>query len=290
MILLTGANGQLGQDFQKLFQEKGITYLATDYLAINGCEALDITNQSALEDFVEGKSIDMIINCAAYNNVDKAEEEKDKAFELNYQAPRNLAFIAKKLDVPFVTYSTDFVFDGEKSGPYVEEDRTNPLGIYGESKYQGENAVFEAYDKAFVIRTSWVFGMGNHNFNKSIINWSKSKNELKIVDDQISVPTYSMDLADFSWDLIQSGKYGLYHLSNSGEASKYDQAKYVLDCVKWQGDLKRAKTADFVLPAKRAKYSKLDSSKAEKVIGRKIPHWQDGIDRFLEEMKKAGEI
>ena len=131
-----------------------------------------------------------------------------------------------------------------------------------------------------------MFGIANNNFNKQVINWSKSRNELNIVDDQVSAPTYSVDLAEFSWKLIQTEKFGLYHITNDGIASKYDQAKYVLEKIGWNGTLVRAKTADFNLPAKRP----VDSSKVEKLLGEKIPAWQSGIDRFLEEMKENGEL
>ncbi|TDT67885.1 dTDP-4-dehydrorhamnose reductase [Hypnocyclicus thermotrophus] len=278
MILLTGANGQLGTDFKKIFDKIGIKYIATDYTE------LDITNKLAIEKFVKGKEIEIIINCAAYNDVDKAEVEKDKAYTLNCYAPQNLAKIARQIDAVFLTYSTDFVFDGKKDIPYTEKDIPNPLSVYGMSKYDGEKAVLDTYEKSFVIRTSWVFGIGNNNFNTQVINWSKSKNELNIVDDQVSVPTYSYDLAQFSWELIKINKFGLYHISNNGIASKYDQAKYVLDKIGWKGKLGRAKTADFNLPAKRAKYSKLDSKKVEKIIGKNIPTWQNAIDRYLVEL------
>lgn len=278
MILLTGANGQLGTDFKKLFDMKKISYIATDYMDLN------ITNIAAVRDFVKDREISYIINCAAYNNVDKAEEEKEFCFKLNTEAPRNLAIVAKEIGAIFVTYSTDFVFGGEKENPYTEEDAVNPLCTYAQSKVDGEKAVMETYDKSFVIRTSWVFGMGNNNFNKQVINWSKTRNELNIVDDQVSSPTYSWDLAEYSWDLIKTEKFGLYQLSNDGECSKYEQAKYVLETIRWQGKLGTAKTVDFNLPAKRAPYSKMSSEKAEKVIGRKMPSWQSGIDRFLKEL------
>ncbi len=290
MILLTGANGQLGQDFQKYFRQCGLDFIATDYTAVNGCEALDITDKAAVAAFVEDKDIDTIINCAAYNDVDKAETEAEKAFALNCEAPKNLGAIAKQNGMIFVTYSTDFVFDGAKDEPYREDDAPNPLSIYGKSKYQGEQGVLEAYDRVFVIRTSWVFGMGNNNFNKSVIRWSKSNTQLRIVVDQTSAPTYSRDLAVYSWDLVRTGKYGLYHLSNQGQASKYDQAKYLLERIGWQGNLVRAKTEEFHLPAARPVYSKLDSFKAETVIGRKMPDWTDAMDRFLNELKESGEI
>mgnify|MGYP000241930459 FL=1 len=283
-ILLTGSNGQLGHDFKKIFNKKNIEYIATDY------KELDITNDEDLNKFFqENEGITHVINCAAYNDVDKAETDK-KVWLLNAEAPKKLAEFSKKIGAIFVTYTTDFVFDGEKNSPYTEDDKTNGVSEYGKSKAQGEKDVLEAYDRSFVIRTSWVFGIANNNFNKQVINWSKSRNELNIVDDQVSVPTYSMDLAEFSWKLIQTEKFGLYHITNDGIASKYDQAKYVLEKIGWKGTLGRAKTADFNLPAKRPAYSKLDSSKVEKLLGEKIPTWQSGIDRFLEEMKENGEL
>ena len=277
MILITGAKGQLGYDFQRLFDEIDEKYIATDR------DDLDITDIEKVREFVKDKNITLIINCAAYNNVDKAEEEPEICKKLNTYAPRDLAIVAKEIGANYITYSTDFVFDGEKKTPYIEEDIPNPLSVYGKSKYEGEKEVFKVKPDSFVVRTSWLFGIANNNFNKQVINWSKSKDELSIVDDQISSPTYSKDLAYYSWELIKTKKYGLYHLSNRGEASKYNQGKYVLDKIDWQGKLNRAKTKDFNLKAKRAEYTKLDSSKLEKVIDKKIPSWENGIDRFLGE-------
>ena len=279
MILITGAKGQLGYDYQRLFDELKEEYIATDR------DELDITDIEKVREFVKDKNITLIINCAAYNNVDKAEDEEELCKKLNTYAPRDLAIVAKEIGADYITYSTDFVFDGEKKDPYTEEDIPNPLSVYGKSKYEGEKEVFKVKQDSFVVRTSWVFGIANNNFNKQVINWSKSKDELSIVDDQISSPTYSKDLAYYSWELIKTKKYGLYHLSNTGEASKYDQGKYVLDKIGWQGKLNRAKTRDFNLKAQRAEYTKLDSSKLEKAIGKKIPSWENGIDRFLEEME-----
>ena len=277
MILITGAKGQLGYDFQRLFDEIDEKYIATDR------DDLDITDIEKVREFVKDKNITLIINCAAYNNVDKAEEEPEICKKLNTYAPRDLAIVAKEIGADYITYSTDFVFDGKKKAPYTEENIPNPLSVYGKSKYEGEKEVFKVTPDSFVVRTSWLFGIANNNFNKQVINWSKSKDELSIVDDQISSPTYSKDLAYYSWELIKTKKYGLYHLSNGGEASKYNQGKYVLAKIDWQGKLNRAKTKDFNLKAKRAEYTKLDSSKLEKVIDKKIPSWENGIDRFLEE-------
>ena len=278
MILITGTNGQLGYDFQRLFKSENIDFIATD---VND---LDITDINKIREFVKDKNIDMIINCAAYNNVDKAEDEVELCRKLNTQAPYELSIVASEIGADFVTYSTDFVFDGAKNSPYTEEDIPNPLSVYGKTKLEGERKVLTSYDRSFVIRTSWVFGVANNNFNKQVMNWSKSKDILSIVDDQISSPTYSKDLAYYSWELIKTKKYGLYHLSNDGETSKYDQAKYVLDKINWCGTLNPAKTSDFNLKAKRAPYTKLDSSKIEKIINKKIPNWKEGIDRFLAEL------
>ena len=284
-ILLTGFKGQLGYNFKKLFDSLKIEYIATDY------QELDITNNESLEHFFnENKDFTHIINCAAYNDVDKAENEIEQCIKVNEEAPLIIARYAKKMGAVFVTYSTDFVFDGHKIKPYMEEDVPNPLSVYGKSKYEGENKVLKIYNKSFIIRTSWLFGIGGNNFNKQVINWSRLRDSLNIVDDQVSAPTYSADLAEFSWKLIQTEKYGLYHITNSGEASKYDQAKYVLEKIGWEGKLNRAKTVDFNLPAKRPEYSKLSSEKVEKLLGEKIPTWQSGIDRFLLEMKENGEL
>ncbi len=280
MILITGANGQLGQDFQLLFDKLKLEYIATDV------KDLDITNIENIRKFIENKNIEVIINCAAYNDVDKAEDDEELCYKLNTYAPCDLGIIAKEINAKYITYSTDFVFDGKSSVPYTEEDIPNPLSVYAKSKYQGELETLKGNPKACIIRTSWVFGMGNNNFNKQVINWSKSRDTLSIVDDQLSAPTYSKDLAEFSWELLKANAYGVYHFSNTGIASKFSQAKYVLEKTNWTGELKTAKTKDFNLKAERPGFSKLDSSKIEKLLNKKIPTWESGIDRFLEEYLK----
>ena len=146
--------------------------------------------------------------------------------------------------------------------------------------------VFDKNDQSLVIRTSWVFGVANRNFNKQVIGWAEKNAILKIVDDQISSPTYSEDLAIFSLDLLDRNGSGLYHMSNDGEASKFDQAAYLLNRIGWKGELLRAKSSDFPLAAERPAYSKLNSEKLEAAVGKKIPSWQSGIDRYLEEMNE----
>ena len=278
-ILLIGSNGQLGYDFQKLFKNLNIEHIAVDY------EELDIANNTDIENFFKkNNDFTHIINCAAYNDVDQSEKNIEQCIKINKDAPLIIAKYSKKMNAIFVTYSSDFVFDGKKKNPFLEEDIVSPLSIYGKSKSSMEKDVMEEYSKSFIIRTSWLFGKNGENFNTQVINWSKTRDKLSIVDDQISAPTYSKDLAEFSWKLIQTEQFGLYHITNNGIASKYEQAKYVLEKIGWKGTLETAKTEDFNLPAKRPHFSKLSSEKVERLLGERIPDWKSGIDRYLEEM------
>lgn len=279
-VLLIGSNGQLGHDFQKLFKNLNIEHMAVDY------EELNIANNTDIENFFKkNNNFTHIINCAAYNDVDQAEKNIEQCIKINKDAPLIIAKYSKKMNAIFVTYSSDFVFDGKKKNPFLEEDIVSPLSIYGKSKSSMEKDVMEEYSKSFIIRTSWLFGKNGENFNTQVINWSKTRDKLSIVDDQISAPTYSKDLAEFSWKLIQTEQFGLYHITNNGIASKYEQAKYVLEKIGWKGTLETAKTEDFNLPAKRPHFSKLSSEKVEKLLGERIPDWKSGIDRYLEEME-----
>ena len=280
MILLIGSNGQLGYEFKKLFNNYNIKYLAVDH------KELDISNENEIKKFFEmNNKFDIIINCAAYNEVDKGEEESMMAIKVNTYGALELAKCAKKINAMYVTDSTDFVLDGKKTEPYTEEDLPNPLSEYGKSKANGEKKILEEYKKSFIIRTSWLFGIGGNNFSKQVINWSKTKDVLHIADDLVSVPTYAKDLAYFSWKLIQTGKFGLYHITNFGVASKYEQAKYILEKIKWNGKIEKAKADDFKSPAKRPKYSKLSSEKVENLLGERIPNWKNALDRFLKELE-----
>ncbi|MCF7791912.1 MAG: dTDP-4-dehydrorhamnose reductase [Victivallales bacterium] len=276
-ILITGAGGQLGIEFQKLFKTENIEFTATDY------NELDICNKDKIDVFLKKEKFSHIINCAAYNNVDKAETDQENCFALNFKAPEYLAEKAKGLNAVFVTYSSDFIFDGKKGTPYKETDKPNPLSIYGKSKLDGEKAVLTKYNKSFVIRTSWVFGRSGQNFNNQVIKWSKDKKDLYIVDDQISAPTYSYDLALYSWLLLKTNKFGLYHLTNKGHCSKKEQAEYLLKQTGRNGTVNGVKTSSFNLPAARPLFSKLDSNKLENTINKKIPSWQNAIDRYLKD-------
>lgn len=295
MKLIFGANGQLGTDFKELFDSLGEKYLATDK------DELDITNGDFLRAYIQTMNqnygVDTIINCAAYNDVDKAEEEKELCYKMNAEAPANLAKIASEIGANYITYSTDFVFNGKianylhnETTGFTEEDETHPTSTYSKAKNEGEILVEQIMNipentsKIYIVRTSWVFGKGNTNFVDKIIEWSKNNEELRIVDDQISSPTYSKDLAYYSWELIKKGaESGLYHFTNEGIASKYDQAQYILEKLAWTGKLERAKSEDFHLPAPRPKFSKLNCKKIRETLLLSIPHWKDAIDRYLKE-------
>lgn len=279
MILITGVKGQLGSEFKKIFDRKKIEYIGTDI------KELDITKEKKIYEFIRENKIKLIINCVGYNDVDSAEDlGKELCREINQNSTKILAEAAKKIGGEFVTFSTDFVFDGLKNEPYNEKDIPNPISFYGKTKLKGEEEGLKVCEKIFLIRTSWVFGKANNNFNYQVIKWSKESKKLFVVDDQISSPTYSKDLAEFTWELVKTKQYGLYHFSNSGEASKYEQARYLLEKISWKGKIKRAKTKDFNLRAPRPKYSKLCSLKIEETLNKKIPSWQSGINRFLEEI------
>lgn len=295
MILLLGANGQLGTSFKELFTKLGLEFISIDK------NELDITKKDITKKLIldthKFKNIDTIINCAAYNDVDRAEEDREECFKLNMEAPVNLALIAMEIGADFITYSTDFVFNGEvhdylynNSIGFSEEDELMPLSNYAQSKFEGEALVMQAYEntenssKVYIIRTSWLFGKGN-NFIEKIIQASKVKDELFVVDDQISSPTYAKDLAEFSWKLInKNADSGIYHFTNDGIVSKFDFAKYILEKISWNGSLTPIKTDETSSLAKRPKFSKLNCKKIKEKLAETIPHWKDAVDRYFKEV------
>jgi dTDP-4-dehydrorhamnose reductase len=278
-VLITGANGQLGQDVQKLFRKRTIDYIAA------GSKTLDISDLAAVSMFVADHPVDVIINCAAYNAVDHAETEWRKAFAINGLGVRNLAIVANKTGALLIHYSSDYVFDGLSGNPYTIADPPNPVSKYGRSKLLGEQYIRDLANRFILIRTSWVFGAGNENFPKKIISWGRDKKELKIVTDQISSPTYTVDLAQATLDLIKNEAFGLYHITNSEYCSRYEWAKYILDLIGWEGNLLPANSEDFSTAARRPPFSVLDNFGSSETIGYDLPDWQDSTQRFLKEME-----
>jgi dTDP-4-dehydrorhamnose reductase len=245
---------------------------------------LDITDQASVQKKVAGFQPGIIINCAAYNNVDRAENEWKRAFMVNGIGPRNLALAAKKTGAIFVHYSTDYDFDGQKNTPYTIADLPRPIHRYGESKLLGEQMVRDHADLFLLIRTSWVFGAGNTNFVQKVLEWSRQGKELKMVTDQVSSPTYTADLARATLDLIGSGSFGLFHLTNSGCCSRHDWAEYILHATGWNGRLLPATVKEFPTPAQRPAYSVLDNFGFREVLGYDMPGWEDATLRYLHEV------
>ena len=278
-VLITGANGQLGQDVQKLFRKESIDYIAA------GSKTLDISDLKAVSQFFANNPVDVVVNCAAYNTVDLAETEWRKAFAINGLGVRNLAIAANKTGALLLHYSSDYVFDGLSGNPYTVVDLPNPVSNYGRSKLLGEQYIRDLADQFILIRTSWVFGAGNENFPKKIISWSIDKAELKVVTDQVSSPTYTVDLAQTTLDLIKKEAFGLYHISNSGYCSRYEWATYILELIGWEGNLVPAISEEFVTAAKRPPFSALDNFGLQETIGINLPDWQDATRRFLKEME-----
>jgi dTDP-4-dehydrorhamnose reductase len=278
-VLITGANGQLGQDMQKLCRLTLIDYIAA------GSNIIDISDINSVSKFLAEHQVDVIINCAAYNAVDLAETEWKKAFSVNGLGVRNLAIAANQVGALLVHFSTDYVFDGTSGRPYTLADTPGPISRYGESKLLGESILRDLTDKYILIRTSWVFGSGNDNFPKKIVRASREKEELKVVTDQISSPTYTLDLAQATLDLIRKQVYGTYHITNSGYCSRYEWAAYILDQIGWKGSLVPATSDEFPTTAARPVFSVLDNFGTEETLGYSLPDWKDATIRFLTELE-----
>jgi dTDP-4-dehydrorhamnose reductase len=278
-LMITGAGGQLGQEMAKQAGTKG--HDVTPFTS----RELDITNTAAVRGAVLRCRPDAVVNCAAYNAVDHAEREWRRAFLVNGLAVRTLALAAREAGAILVHYSTDYVFDGLSTRPYTIADRPNPLSRYGESKLLGEQAVRDHSSCYFLIRTSWVFGPGNTNFAQKVLEWGRQNDRLKIVDDQVSSPTRTRDLADATLGLLETEQFGLYHLTNGGSCSRYEWAKYILDATGWKGVLIPVKSEEFPTPARRPAFSVLDNFGAAEVLGWELPPWEDATHAYLEEME-----
>jgi dTDP-4-dehydrorhamnose reductase len=278
-VVVTGAGGQLGQEIVRLGREAGFRVQAAD------SKTLDITDYGKVISCCKEHQPDLVINTAAYNAVDDAEKEWKQAFRVNGLGVRNLALAANEIGAVLVHYSTDYVFDGSLQRPYTIADHPHPISRYGESKLLGEQFVRDLADRYFLIRVSWVFGKGNTNFAKKVLEWSNHKTELRVVDDQVSAPTYTVDLARATFDLVNTGRYGLYHITNSGTCSRYEWAAHILRTIGWKGDLLPARSTDFPAPARRPAYSVLDPFGTPETLGYGLPDWKDATTRFLQEVR-----
>ncbi|GAA4109692.1 dTDP-4-dehydrorhamnose reductase [Aquimarina addita] len=273
-VMITGASGQLGQCLQKL---------DGNYHNLNLCfyesEKLDITNKINLKVIFESKSFDYIINCAAYTNVELAEKETEKAYLINAEGVKNLAEICEMNNATLIHISTDYVFDGQKKSPYLEEDATRPINEYGKSKLLGEKYIKEIVNRYFIIRTSWLYSSYGNNFYNTILKKAKIVNELSIVSSERGTPTNANDLAGFILQLISHKNmiHGLYHYSNLGEASWYDFAKEILRLEGKLDSIKLEKTDNYPTFAERPKYSVLDKKKCLDLPDVCILNWKESL-------------
>ena len=278
-VLVTGSNGQLASCIKDLAKrDTSLNFIYTDY------QELDICDLNQIESFFKSnQKIDYCINCAAYTAVDKAESEVEKAFEINAIGPKNLAQVCSEFDTILIQISTDFVFDGEKTEPYVETDVANPISVYGASKLQGEVEIQKTYKKHFIIRTSWLYCEHGTNFMTTMVRLAETRDEISVVSDQIGTPTYAGDLAEVILKIVRSKNtnFGLYHYSNDGVASWYDFAKAIFEESNKEIRLNPIKTEAYPTPAKRPVYSVMDKTKIKSVLGIEIQFWDDHIKTII---------
>lgn len=268
-ILITGASGLLGQELCPILDKEGHQYWATN------SKIFDITNTKLVNEIMEKVSLDLIIHLAAYTNIDQAEVSKDEAFLINHIGTKNMAKIAKKLDVPIVYISSDAVFDGEKSNPYTTEDKANPINVYGLSKLMGENEIRKSTKKYYIIRTSSLYGKGGKNFVDTMLTFSMLSSELSVVDDQILCPTWTRDLAYKIVGLINDKMpYGTYHMCSSGEAKWSELTRKIFEIKKRNVCVSSIEKSDFPRPAKRPRYSVMDNKNM-------FPHWEESLEKYL---------
>jgi dTDP-4-dehydrorhamnose reductase len=273
-ILITGGNGQLAQAFKALFMKSGLNAVA---LTRADC---DITDRDQFASVVENLRPGIIINCAAYNLVDDAESQPEAAFQINRNGVGNLTDICRDRKIFLVHFSTDYVFDGKKGSPYVEEDVPAPLSIYGQSKLEGERLIVDSGADHLIFRVSWLFGSGPQNFLFKLRNWLNDRNLIQVSTDEISVPTYAVDVAEYVLGSLRRGLSGLYHLPNTGSCSRYDLAQYFCSEMKIARTIQPVEQKIFALPARRPLFSAMSNAKLSKELAVSIPTWQDAVSRY----------
>jgi dTDP-4-dehydrorhamnose reductase len=281
-ILVTGVNGQVGSEIKELSSNYDYNFLFTT------SKELDITEHKKVKEFIKENNIKTIINCGAYTGVDKAEDEKELANDINHLAVKNLAILSNEFGIKLIHISTDYVFDGENFKPYTEDDITNPNGIYGQTKLDGENAMISINPlNSIIIRTSWVYSSFGNNFVKTMLRLGKEKDELGVIFDQVGTPTYARDLAKTILDIlpnIKNDKTEIYNYSNKGVLSWYDFAKEIMRMAKLDCIINPIETKDYPTPAKRPHYSLLNKSKIKQEFHITIPYWKDSLDECLKVM------
>lgn len=282
-FLVLGSDGQLGQSIARN------SMFMVHSLILYDKDKLDITDRTALFSFFSSNKIDAVINCAAFTNVDLCEKMKDEARLINVEGTKNIAEAALKYNAVMIHISTDFVFNGEKNSPYSEEDSVAPKNYYGVTKLESEEVVRETVPRHFIVRTSSMYSKNGSNFVKAVLDKALAKGEISVVDDQISCPTNSDDLAAAIYELIKTDKYGTYHITDKGYCSKFEFAEFIVDYCGISAKVKPCKSSDFPGSAARPKFSALDISKYSRITGEDMIPWQDSIKKFLDENKSLYE-
>ena len=276
-VLVTGGRGQLAKCIKMASKRR-----ADLNISFEDSSLFDITNSSQMRVYLsKNKDFEFLINCAAYTNVDLAEKNKDKAYQVNAEGAEKLAKLCKEFNIKLVHISTDFVFDGSSTRPYKETDLPNPSSVYGASKLQGEKNIMERLSSYFIIRTSWLYSEFGSNFVKTILRLADTQKEIKVVSDQIGSPTNAHDLADFLLEIISinSTNYGTYHFSNTGETSWYGFAKEVFRICNVSADLRPISSSAYASLANRPKYSVLDTKKGKKTFNVNPDYWVDSLKK-----------
>jgi len=281
-ILVTGANGQLGQCLQALSLSE-----PTIKFTFANSKQLDITKKEPVTSFFKKTNFDFCVNCAAYTAVDKAESDEDSAQKVNVLGPKYLAEACLNTNTKLIHVSTDFVFDGTSNIPYTEEHETKPLSVYGKTKLEGEIAISSILKEYFILRTSWLYSEYGNNFMKTMLRLSKDRNELGIISDQIGNPTYAKDLAKVVVHIIKSNsnEFGVYHYSNEGVASWYDFAKAIFEITNTKIVTNAIPTSAYPTPAKRPRFSVMDKTKLKNNLGIEIPYWRNSLKEAISLIK-----
>lgn len=281
-VLITGAHGQLGNEMAQVSANSKDHYIFTDI------DELDITDLDAILALVKEKQINVIVNCAAYTNVDKAEEEEKTADLINNVAVGYLAMAAKSVGATLIHVSTDYVFNGENNVPYTERDMTEPTGIYGKTKLAGENAVVNSGCNYIILRTAWLYSIWGNNFVKTMLKLTKEREALNVIIDQIGTPTYAGDLADaIDWIIKRRmvDQKGIYHFTNEGVCSWYDFSVAICQMDGNDCDVRPIHSDEYPSKVRRPHYSVLDKTRFRETFGYKIPHWTESLEKCINQLK-----
>lgn len=277
--LITGGSGQLGYDIAKLLKENNtIMYVPTH-------DVMDITNRDSVMKAFASFKPDVVFHCAAYTAVDKAEEDKDRCFDINVNGTKNIVDVSNIYGTKVVYISTDYVFHGDKDGVYETNDITDPINYYGYTKYLGEQEVIKNSNN-LIVRISWVFGINGKNFIKTMLKLASSRDEISVVSDQIGSPTYTYDLARLLVDMVNKNKTGIYHATNEGYCSWYEFAKYIFEVSNIDIRVNPILTKDYITLAKRPLNSKLSKDKLDEEGLTRLPDWKDATKRYIRVLRK----